>query len=132
MAGKFGGAIRAVGSTLQEDAKLKATINQFARRAVVRAVAAYGSGIVTLVSDTIRGWDARTVTARLENAVGRDLHYIRITGTPDVGLVGLVLHLSELLGRWASSPVLFTSVPPCPRLPLPVSSFFFLRFLLFA
>src|SRR3546814_15773167 len=82
MAGKFGEAIRALGATLQEDAKLKATINQFARRAVVGAVAAYGSGIVPLVSDTIRGWDARTVTSRLENAVGRDLQYLRINGTP--------------------------------------------------
>src|SRR3546814_20615287 len=91
MAGKFGEAIRALGATLQEDAKLKATINQFARRAVVGAVAAYGSGIVTLVSDTIRGWDARTVTARLENAVGRDPQYIPITGTLVGGLVFVVL-----------------------------------------
>src|SRR3546814_19071737 len=98
MAGKFGGAIRAVGSTLQEDAKLKATINQFARRAVVGAVAAYGSGIVTLVSHTIRGWDARTVPARLENAVGRDLQYNRINGTLVGGLVGLVLPMVELPG----------------------------------
>ena len=73
MAGKFGDAIRQLGATLQEDPRLKATINQFARRAVVGVVAAYGSGIVALVSDTIRGWDARTITGRLEAAVGRDL-----------------------------------------------------------
>jgi hypothetical protein len=45
------------------------------------------------VSETIRGWDARTVTARLEAAVGRDLQYIRINGTLVGGLVGLVLHV---------------------------------------
>jgi uncharacterized membrane-anchored protein YjiN (DUF445 family) len=99
MAGKFGEAIRALGATLQEDAKLKATINQFARRAVVGAVAAYGTGIVTLVSDTIRGWDARTVTDRLENAVGRDLQYIRINGTLVGGLVGLLIHSVEVLSQ---------------------------------
>jgi uncharacterized membrane-anchored protein YjiN (DUF445 family) len=49
------------------------------------------------VSDTIRGWDARTVTARLEAAVGRDLQYIRINGTLVGGLVGLVLHVIEVL-----------------------------------
>lgn len=98
MAGKFGEAIRALGATLQEDARLKATINQFARRAVVGAVAAYGAGIVTLVSDTIRGWDARTVTGRLENAVGRDLQYIRINGTLVGGLVGLIIHTVDVLG----------------------------------
>lgn len=97
MAGRFGEAVRALGATLQEDARLKATINQFARRAVVGAVATYGAGIVTLVSDTIRGWDARTVTGRLENAVGRDLQYIRINGTLVGGLVGLVIHSVEMV-----------------------------------
>ena len=33
--------------------------------------ASYGSSIVKLVSETIRSWDARTITARLEAAVGR-------------------------------------------------------------
>jgi len=98
MAGKFGEALQQLGTTLQQDARLKATINQFARRAVVGAVASYGSGIVTLVSDTIRGWDARTITNRLEGAVGRDLQYIRINGTLVGGLVGLLIHTIDVLG----------------------------------
>ena len=72
-------------------------INQFARRAVVGMAASYGGSIVKLVSETVRGWDARTVTARLEAAVGRDLQYIRINGTLVGGLVGLVLHLLDTL-----------------------------------
>jgi uncharacterized membrane-anchored protein YjiN (DUF445 family) len=98
LAGRFGEAIRQLGTTLQENPELKGTVNQFARRAVVGAVASYGSGIVTLVSDTIRGWDAKTVTGRLEGAVGRDLQYIRINGTLVGGLVGLLIHTAELLG----------------------------------
>jgi uncharacterized membrane-anchored protein YjiN (DUF445 family) len=97
MAGKFGETIRQLGQTLQEDERLKHTINQFARRAVVGAVASYGTSIVGLVSDTIRGWDARTVTDRLEGAVGRDLQYIRINGTLVGGLVGLMIHTVEVL-----------------------------------
>ena len=96
MAGKFGDTIRQLGQTLQEDDRLKHTINQFARRAVVGAVASYGTSIVGLVSDTIRGWDARTVTGRLEGAVGRDLQYIRINGTLVGGLVGLLIHTIEV------------------------------------
>jgi uncharacterized membrane-anchored protein YjiN (DUF445 family) len=96
MAGKFGDAIRQLGTTLQEDVHLKAAINQFARRAVVGAVASYGAGIVALVSDTIRGWDAKTITGRLEGAVGRDLQYIRINGTLVGGLVGLLIHSAEV------------------------------------
>jgi uncharacterized membrane-anchored protein YjiN (DUF445 family) len=98
LAGKFGDALRQLGTTLQEDAHLKATINQFARRAVVGAVASYGSSIVALVSDTIRSWDAKTITGRLEGAVGRDLQYIRINGTLVGGLVGLLIHSAEMIG----------------------------------
>ncbi|MDT9598116.1 DUF445 domain-containing protein [Sphingosinicella rhizophila] len=97
MAGKFGEAIRQLGETLQQDARLKTAVNQFARRAAVGFVASYGKGIVTLVSDTIRSWDTGTVTGRLENAVGRDLQYIRINGTLVGGLVGLLIHSIELL-----------------------------------
>jgi uncharacterized membrane-anchored protein YjiN (DUF445 family) len=57
----------------------------------------YGSSIVKLVSETIRGWDARTVTARLEAAVGRDLQYIRINGTLVGGLVGVAIHALDSL-----------------------------------
>jgi len=67
-------------------------INRFVRRAAVGTAADYGDGIVRLVSDTVRGWDAQTITGRLENAVGQDLQYIRINGTLVGGLVGLVIH----------------------------------------
>jgi uncharacterized membrane-anchored protein YjiN (DUF445 family) len=96
MAGRFGEALRQLGETLQQDARLNRALNLFARRAVVGIVASYGGGIVTLVSDTVRGWDARTVTGRLENAVGRDLQYIRINGTLVGGLVGLIIHAVEM------------------------------------
>ena len=91
-AGKLGEVLKSMGATLERDPRIRAAINQFARRAVVGMSASYGSSMVKLVSDTIRTWDARTVTARLEAAVGRDLQYIRINGTLVGGLVGLVLH----------------------------------------
>ncbi|MBS0480132.1 MAG: DUF445 domain-containing protein [Proteobacteria bacterium] len=96
MAGRFGEALRQLGTTLQQDAELAATINRFARRAAVGAAADYGDAIVRLVSETVRGWDARTITRRLENAVGRDLQYIRINGTLVGGLVGVVIHTVDV------------------------------------
>jgi uncharacterized membrane-anchored protein YjiN (DUF445 family) len=84
IAGRFGEALRQLGILLE-------------RRATVGAVASYGDGIVKLVSETIRGWEAQTVTDRLESAVGRDLQYIRINGTMVGGLVGLTLHLIDIL-----------------------------------
>src|SRR6476659_10962559 len=97
LAGKVGEILKSMGTTLEKDRRIRAAINQFARRAVVGMAASYGGSIVKLVSETVRGWDARTVTARLEAAVGRDLQYIRINGTIVGGLVGLVLHVLDAL-----------------------------------
>lgn len=96
LAGPVGDALRQLGETLQRDAALRATINRFVRRAVVGMAAEYGDHIVRLVSETIQGWDANTITRRLENAVGRDLQYIRINGTLVGGLVGLALHAVDV------------------------------------
>lgn len=97
MAGKLGEALRQLGGTMQQDARLRVVINRFVRRAAVGATASYGDAIVRLVSDTVRGWDAGTVTRRLEHAVGRDLQYIRINGTLVGGLVGLAIHAIDSL-----------------------------------
>jgi uncharacterized membrane-anchored protein YjiN (DUF445 family) len=97
MAGKLGEVLKSMGGTLEKDVRIRSAINQFARRAVVGMSASYGTQIVKLVSETIRGWDARTVTGRLEAAVGRDLQYIRINGTLVGGLVGLILHVIDSL-----------------------------------
>lgn len=97
LAGKLGEVLKSMGGTLEKDRRIRAAINEFARRAVVGMAASYGSSIVKLVSETIRGWDAQTVTNRLEAAVGRDLQYIRINGTLVGGLVGLILHVIDKL-----------------------------------
>ncbi|GAA3904562.1 DUF445 domain-containing protein [Sphingomonas limnosediminicola] len=97
MAGKLGEILKSMGATLETDPRIRKAINQFTRRAVVGLSASYGSSIVKLVSETVRSWDAQTVTNRLEAAVGRDLQYIRINGTIVGGLVGLVLHLLDTL-----------------------------------
>ena len=96
LAGPVGDALRQLGTTLQNDPRLRATINRFVRRAAVGMAADYGDGIVRLVSETIHGWDANTITRRLENAVGRDLQYIRVNGTLVGGLVGLAIHTVDV------------------------------------
>ena len=96
LVGKFGEALRQLGETLQSDEKLRITINRFMRRTAVGVTAGYGDGIVKLVSDTVRGWDAETITGRVENAVGRDLQFIRVNGTVVGGLVGVALHAVDV------------------------------------
>ena len=81
-----------IGAALHRDKRLQLQINRFARRTMAGLATRYGSQIVTLVSETVKRWDAGTVTERIENAVGRDLQFIRINGTLVGGLVGASLH----------------------------------------
>jgi uncharacterized membrane-anchored protein YjiN (DUF445 family) len=97
MAGKLGDVLRQLGDTLRTDARLARTINRFTRRAAVGVAVDYGDAIVRLVSETVQSWDSRTITRRLENAVGRDLQYIRINGTLVGGTVGLLIHAIDVL-----------------------------------
>ncbi len=97
LAGKLGEVLKSMGQSLEKDERIRAAINQFGRRAVAGLAASYGGSIVTLVSETVRGWDARTITDRLESAVGRDLQYIRINGTLVGGMVGILLHAIDAL-----------------------------------
>ena len=92
LGGQLGGAMAELGRALQDDPGLQWQVNRFARRTAVGVATRYGDQIVQLVSETVRRWDARTLTGRLENAVGRDLQFIRINGTLVGGLVGVVIH----------------------------------------
>lgn len=96
--GQFASSLAQLGEALRDDVRLQQQINRFARRTAVGIATRYGGQIVQLVSETVRRWDARTVTDRIENAVGRDLQFIRINGTLVGGLVGVTIHLiGELL-----------------------------------
>lgn len=93
LGGQIRGALAELGHALQTDTYLQWQVNRFARRTAVALTTRYGTQIVQLVSETVRRWDARTITNRLENAVGRDLQFIRINGTLVGGLVGLTIHV---------------------------------------
>ena len=92
LGGQFGESIAELGAKLSEDPTLQMQVNRFARRTAVGVASRYGEQIVRLVSETVKRWDARTVTDRIEGAVGRDLQFIRINGTLVGGLVGLTIH----------------------------------------
>jgi uncharacterized membrane-anchored protein YjiN (DUF445 family) len=50
-----------------------------------------------LITDVVKGWDEKEVSAKLEAEIGRDLQYIRINGTLVGGTVGLLIHACVLL-----------------------------------
>ncbi|OBX20101.1 hypothetical protein A9995_05160 [Erythrobacter sp. QSSC1-22B] len=90
--GRITDSLADMGAALRDDPRLQQQVNRFARRTAVGLTSRFGGHIVRLVSETVRGWDASTITDRVENAVGRDLQFIRINGTLVGGLVGLTLH----------------------------------------
>ena len=97
--GYLGETLAELGGALRDDMRLQQQVNRFARRTAVGVAQRYGDQIVQLVSETVRRWDATTLTDRVEGAVGRDLQFIRINGTLVGGLVGLTLHgLMEAFG----------------------------------
>ncbi|EJU13277.1 hypothetical protein LH128_09491 [Sphingomonas sp. LH128] len=97
LAGQLTTMLGELGTALQGDPRLQAQINRFARRTLVGVTARYGEEIVGLVSGTVKRWDARTISNRLEGAVGRDLQFIRINGTLVGGLFGVCIHAIDRL-----------------------------------
>ncbi len=95
LGGQIGDSLAELGKALRDDARLQTQVNRFARRTAVGVATRYGDQIVRLVSETVRRWDARTLTDRVENAVGRDLQFIRINGTVVGGLVGMTIHFAD-------------------------------------
>jgi len=95
LGGPLSGMLGELGQALRDDPALQQQVNRFARRTAVGVATRYGGQIVQLVSETVRRWDARTVTDRIERAVGRDLQFIRVNGTLVGGLVGVLIHLLD-------------------------------------
>ena len=95
--GQLGEALAEMGRHLRDDPALQYQINRLARRTLVGVAVRYGDQIVRLVSETVKRWDAATVTGRIEGAVGRDLQFIRINGTLVGGLVGVLIHVLDQL-----------------------------------
>jgi len=96
---RLGGALAAVGNRIEGDAALKRALNAALRRALAGLARQHGDSIVKLVSETVRGWDAATVTDKVEQAVGRDLQFIRINGTLIGGSIGLAIHAAVVLAK---------------------------------
>ena len=89
----IGNAVLAFGHRLQADEGLRRRLERRLIWFVRSMVLPWRHNIGRFIADVVRGWEARTVSERLEQTVGRDLQYIRINGTLVGGLVGGVLFL---------------------------------------
>ena len=72
------------------DVWFQKTVYRFALRNKVR--------IGDFISDTVKNWEGKELSQKLEMEVGKDLQFIRINGTLVGGMVGLVIYaLTQLL-----------------------------------
>jgi uncharacterized membrane-anchored protein YjiN (DUF445 family) len=85
------------GAELARDPDMQLWVDGWLQEAAVALVAEHRDAIASLISETVRSWDAREMSQRVEAAIGTDLQYIRINGTLVGGLVGILIHAVKVL-----------------------------------
>jgi len=82
---------------LEQDDAVQSWVNGWLVDSAVLVVDENRHGIASLISDTVKNWNAADTSYRVELAIGHDLQFIRINGTLVGGLVGLLIHAVKLL-----------------------------------
>lgn len=94
---QFGQWLKSIAVELEADPAMQTWINVWLTDAITNVVARNSAQISSLISDTVKSWDSKDASHRVELAIGRDLQFIRINGTLVGGLVGLIIHAVKLL-----------------------------------
>jgi uncharacterized membrane-anchored protein YjiN (DUF445 family) len=81
-----------LGVRLANDRTLSAKIDSWIADAAGYAVQKYRHDLASVISDTVKRWDARETTQKIELQIGRDLQFIRINGTVVGALAGLTIY----------------------------------------
>ena len=84
--------IQLFGSGLQEDRIMVDKINNFIKNDLLSVLLNNKKVIGDLISSTVKSWDGKEVSEKLELEIGKDLQYIRINGTLVGGLIGLIIY----------------------------------------
>jgi uncharacterized membrane-anchored protein YjiN (DUF445 family) len=82
---------------LTTDSNLQQKINLWIADTIEGILNEHRPTIEDLLAETIKRWDEKDFTDKIESYVYNDLQYIRINGAVVGGLVGLGIHLSEFL-----------------------------------
>lgn len=82
---------------IRDDQPLQNKMNSWMARAARHVAENYSTEIISVITDTVRGWDAEETSRKIELQVGRDLQFIRINGTVVGSLAGLVIYTVSVL-----------------------------------
>ncbi len=81
-----------VATELEADQDMQAWMNDWMLDALVTIIEQNRTQIASLISDTVKTWDGRDTSRRVELSLGRDLQFIRVNGTLVGGLVGVLIY----------------------------------------
>lgn len=95
------GLIQNFGNGLKEDSIMVDKINNFIKNDLLSVLLNNKKVIGDLISSTVKSWDGKEVSEKLELEIGKDLQYIRINGTLVGGFIGLVIYGVEQLYHFA-------------------------------
>lgn len=91
------GLIQTFGNGLKEDPVMFEKINSFIKNDLLAVLLNNKKVIGDLISSTVKSWDGKEVSEKLELEIGKDLQYIRINGTLVGGIIGLIIFGVEQL-----------------------------------
>ena len=85
------------GNYIVRIATSRTKINNFIKNDLLSVLLNNKKVIGDLISSTVKSWDGKEVSEKLELEIGKDLQYIRINGTLVGGCIGLVIYGVEQL-----------------------------------
>lgn len=92
-------SLLSLGARLSTDTRLQQKVDGWLQDAAAYVVSTYRAEITSLITDTVRSWDATDTSRKIEAHIGRDLQFIRINGTVVGALAGLVIFtVSRVVG----------------------------------
>lgn len=86
-----------VAKRVRDDIELQQKMNGWVARVAHHVAANYSQEIISVITETVRGWDAEETSRKIELQVGRDLQFIRINGTVVGALAGLTIYTISVL-----------------------------------
>lgn len=90
-------AVVQLAERIRDDEPLQAKLNGWTIRAARHIADNYSPEIISVITETVRGWDAEDTSRKIELQVGRDLQFIRINGTVVGSLAGLTIYTVSVL-----------------------------------
>lgn len=92
-------ALQDAGLKLADDSTLQYKVDVWVMNAVEHLVHTYRHDLASIVTDTVKDWDASEAAEKIELQVGKDLQFIRINGTIVGSLAGLTIFTVATLAK---------------------------------